>query len=123
MIIKAVLETRADVVNRNGYIYPRKVIEKALEEFRQKVKDGKALVTFEEGRGPHPPNPAGKINSINMNDKGLIETEIIPIGKAAEIYLKNSQFCIQGTRVKKSPPITVTDTLIHSINILPAGRE
>ncbi|MCX7726863.1 MAG: hypothetical protein N2053_08435 [Chitinispirillaceae bacterium] len=38
---------RADTVNENGRVYPRKVLERAVNEFKKKVEEGRAVGTLE----------------------------------------------------------------------------
>ncbi len=70
---------RADVVNENNRIYPKKVLEKAVEEFKTKILDGRAVGTIE-----HPADGrtkayeiSHKITNIYMNENGEVIGEAI----------------------------------------------
>lgn len=51
---------RADVVNENGRIYPKAVLEKAIEEFKSLVEEGRAVGTLE-----HPEDGKTKVSDIS----------------------------------------------------------
>ena len=51
---------RADVINENGRIYPRRVLEKAVEEFKELIKEGRAVGTLE-----HPEDGKTKVSDIS----------------------------------------------------------
>lgn len=70
---------RADVLNENGRVYPKRVLEKAINEFVEKVKSGRAVGTLE-----HPADGKTKayeishrITNIEINDKGEVLGEAI----------------------------------------------
>ncbi len=72
---------RADVINENKRVYPRKVLEKAINEFSQKVKTGRAVGTLE-----HPVDGrtkayeiSHKITNIYMNENGEVIGEAIAL--------------------------------------------
>lgn len=51
---------KADVVNENGRVYPRAVLEKAIEEFKGLVEEGRAVGTLE-----HPEDGKTKVSDIS----------------------------------------------------------
>ncbi|RMD47051.1 MAG: hypothetical protein D6834_01515, partial [Aquificota bacterium] len=72
---------RADTINENGRIYPKKVLEKALNEFKNRIKEGRAVGTIE-----HPSDGktkayeiSHKITDIYMNEQGDVIGEAIVI--------------------------------------------
>lgn len=72
---------RADTVNENGRIYPRKVLEKAVEDFKRKIDEGRAVGTIE-----HPADGktkayeiSHKITNIYMNENGEVIGEAIVV--------------------------------------------
>ena len=56
---KAVFQ-KADVINENGRIYPRRVLEKAIEEFKELIKEGRAVGTLE-----HPADGKTRVSDIS----------------------------------------------------------
>ncbi len=80
---------RADVVNENGRRYPRKVIEKAIKEFEERIKEGRAVGTLE-----HPLDGitrldaiSHKIVSLELKESGEVvgEFEVLDTSKGKDL--------------------------------------
>ena len=109
------LHEQAGKPDRNGFIYPREVLEKALTKFQEKIELGHAYVNYLPYQGPTL-NPIAKINSLVLDEEGFMTVEFNLLEGAS--LPDNLKLGIQMTRPYKSPPVIVTETEIYSINVI-----
>lgn len=88
VLFKGVFQ-KADVVNENGRRYPRRVLEKAIEEFKKRIKEGRAVGTLE-----HPldgitrlDHVSHKIVGIELKEDGKVvgEFEVLDTAKGKDL--------------------------------------
>ena len=83
-----------DEPNKNGRIYPKKVMEKQVEEYQNLIKEKRAL-----GELGHPPNPQINLNQVShlITDMKMMENGMVygkakildtPMGKIAKNFIE-----------------------------------
>ncbi len=121
-------QMKYDVPNANGDIFPKDVMTKAIEEYQEKIKQGKALGQLQQkGFSKNDidlSKVSHRIDRMELTEDGSYEVDAIvlqtPQGKLLQALLDNdievtTNMCSMGT-VKDN---IVQEQKIISIDILP----
>jgi hypothetical protein len=125
--LTAKINVQPDVPTVNGNVYPRAVLEKAIADFQQKVKDGKAIGAF----GPCPNSDpdmsrtAFMVTDLQMKDKDIvaeITTLDTPDGKLLEAAITQTEFTTVGSGTFDEKR-TITEFTLTGIAAVPMTKK
>jgi len=96
LVVTGVIQ-RADVLNQNGRIYPRDVLETQLENYRRLVQDRRAVGELDHADDPvvNLKNVSHVITDVWMEDDGTVKGRVevledLPMGKILGSLIKNN---------------------------------
>lgn len=125
----------ADTITAGGRIYPREEIEKALDQYKEVIKNGASVGEMVPADGPFPDtgainlaNVSHLVKDVRIDDRGDCYAEIEFMGTYSKNQLRT---WLESEIVRLAPrgtgmvdeQMSVTDYTILSIDIIPNIKE